>query len=112
LLAVVATITRVMRPAHGSGPRRLHECLSAAIWAVAGFSIPTLAAWFLLKINLAAVWWLNLNNHAGFYRQYPRTYWKWLLVNPVEFAVAAGVPLAVLAMWSIVRNWRMPGEYV
>src|SRR5207253_327112 len=45
-------------------------------------------------------------NHAGFYSHFPRTHWKWLLVNPVELTVAAGVPLTVLAIWSIVGQWR------
>src|SRR4029079_13506910 len=35
-----------------------------------------------------------------------RTYWKWLLINPLEFAIAAGLPLAVLAAWSLIRTAR------
>jgi hypothetical protein len=80
---------------------------SLAAWALAGFMVPCLLAWLILQINLPAVWWLNSRNHAGFYEQFPRTYWKWLLVNPIEFAIAAGIPLAMLAIWSIVRQWRL-----
>jgi hypothetical protein len=60
-------------------------------------------------INLLSVWWLNLQNHAGFYRQFPRTYWKWLLVNPIEFAIAGGVPLVCLAAFSVSRQFRHQG---
>ena len=85
---------------------RLSRCLRLIAWAVAGFLVPALAVWVVLKLNMAAIWWMNFRNHAGFYGQYPRTMWKWLLVNPVEFAVAAGLPLAVLSTWSIVRQLR------
>ncbi len=74
--------------------------------AAAGFSAPGLVAWIVLRINLLHVWWLNFQNHAAFYGQYPRTYWRWLFVSPVEFAVAAGLPLTVLAMWAIFRQRR------
>ena len=76
-----------------------------------GFAVPCLASWWFLKLNLLTVWWLNLQNHAGFYQQFPRTYWKWLLVNPVEWTVAAGVPLSVLAIWSILKQCRQPDGY-
>jgi hypothetical protein len=78
----------------------------AAGWGALAFAIPCLATWWFLKLNLLTVWWLNLKNHAGFYNQFPRSYWKWLLVNPIELAVAAGAPLSVLALWSIVGAWR------
>jgi hypothetical protein len=85
-------------------------------WAAAGFLLPTLAVGVFLKLNMAAIWWLNFRNHTGFYGQYPRTMWKWLLVNPIEFAVAAGVPLAVVAAWSIGRQLcsreERPGRHV
>jgi hypothetical protein len=68
-------------------------------------------------INLFQVWVWNYRNHAGFYDEYPRTYWKWLLVNPVEFALAVGPPILVLAAYSFwnagdgtnrkrCRDWR------
>jgi hypothetical protein len=86
---------------------RLRTWIVPAGWALAGFSVPCLLAWLFMQINLPAVWWLNARNHAGFYEQFPRTYWKWLLVNPIEFAIAAGIPLAILAFWSILRHWRL-----
>jgi hypothetical protein len=60
-------------------------------------------------VNLLNVWWLNYQNHAGFYRQYPRTYWKWLLANPIEVSFAAGLPIVVLAVigcWTVIRDAR------
>ena len=43
--------------------------------------------------NIFNVWQMNLSNHAGFYDQYPRTYWKWLLVNPIELAFSVVLPV-------------------
>ncbi len=46
-------------------------------------------------VNLFSIWIQNLRNHAHFYDHNTRTYIDWLLINPVEAAVAVGVPLAV-----------------
>ncbi len=75
---------------------------SCLIAAVAGFAVPTMWVGWLVRVNLLAVWWLNYQNHAGFYQQYARTYWKWLLVNPVELSFAAGVPVLLWAVASVV----------
>lgn len=60
----------------------------------------------LAELNLLRIWWLNIQNHAGFYEQYLRTVWLWLLINPLELALAAGVPIACLAAASVVRGLR------
>lgn len=86
--------------------RSVGACVLAA---AAGFGIPLLLAWWLWGIDLLAVWRINLSKHAGFYAAYSRTYWKWLLVNPIEFAVAAGIPLAVLSVATTIRGWRTGG---
>ncbi len=51
--------------------------------------------------NFFNVWRLNLTNHAGFYEQFQRTWYKWLLVNPVELMLAVGLPVFVLAMFGV-----------
>jgi len=81
---------RIEQPA-----RRL---LVALACAAVGFLIPIAMLYFTTGMNLFAVWSWNLHNHSGFYSQYSRTYWKWLLVNPIELTIAAGVPLVVLAI--------------
>jgi hypothetical protein len=77
--------------------------------AVAGLVV-VMAATALLyqfaEINLARVWWLNWQNHAGFYDQYSRTVSGWLLVNPVELAFAVGAPIACLAVTSVANALR------
>jgi hypothetical protein len=83
-------------------PRRV----SMAGWGSLGFTVPCLLTWCCLKLNLLTVWCWNFENHAGFYHQFSRTYWKWLAVNPIELIVAVGAPLAVLAAWSIAGPWR------
>jgi hypothetical protein len=70
--------------------------------AAVGFLVPTLLVWWNCRLNLAVVWWLNYQNHAAFYAKYSRTYWQWLLVNPVELVFAAGWPLALLAASCLV----------
>ncbi|MBI5757969.1 MAG: hypothetical protein HZA46_05575 [Planctomycetales bacterium] len=92
---------RIVNPA-----RRL---LIALTLASVGFLLPIAAIYAATGMNLFAVWAWNLHNHAGFYSQFPRTYWKWLLVNPVELSVAAGWPLVLLAIFANCRprtEWR------
>jgi hypothetical protein len=113
----------VGRPAHnmpvaserGISPRdfiELRRWLCIAVAAL-GFALPTFVLWRVAHVNMLNVWWRNYQNHAGFYQQYPRTYWKWLLVNPLELSFAAGWPIALLALvacWSTVRQIRGDGE--
>jgi hypothetical protein len=80
-------------------------CLLAA---AVGFALPTLLLHAFASVNLLNVWWLNFRNHAGFYQQYPRSYWKWLLVNPLELSCAAGWPVTLLAVgacYSVVTRF-------
>lgn len=73
-------------------------------FAAIGFLVPCFAGMIIWRLNLPAVWIQNLHNHVGFYEQFPRTYWKWLFVTPIEFAVAAGMPLAILGIWGMMRE--------
>ncbi|WP_339907467.1 hypothetical protein [Symmachiella dynata] len=75
-------------------------------WAAIGFLLPGVALWWVTGINLLTVWIWNYRNHAGFYAEYPRTYWKWLAVNPLEFCIAAGIPLACCAILGGLRMLR------
>lgn len=83
----------------GIGLRRLLCIVAAAI----GFAIPTIILWCVSHANLLNIWFLNYQNHAGFYGKYPRTYWQWLLINPIELCFAAGWPLAMLALASCIQ---------
>lgn len=69
---------------------------------VLGIMIFTVAATAILfsvvyDCNLLNVWLWNLTNHESFYSEYQRSWWKWLLVNPVELAFAVGLPVAFMA---------------
>lgn len=48
--------------------------------------------------NLIRVWRMNLANHSGFYSQSVRTWFAWFLVNPLELAMAVGLPMATIAL--------------
>jgi methylthioxylose transferase len=78
--------------------------------AAAGWGLPLVLLRLFAHINLVAVWQWNLRNHAAFYDHYTRTYWRWLLVNPIETAFAVGAPVAVVAAIGFRRRlsggWR------
>ena len=65
----------------------------------------------LFDCNLVVVFQHNLTNHAGFYQQFQRTYWKWLLVNPTELAFAVGLPIAGFATMSVIRFIIKPRQH-
>lgn len=95
LLGVVLAVVECRRTDMGKPWRRL---LIATLAAGVAFVAMTLAVWLSANLNLPAVWAANLRNHSAFYDEYPRTYWKWLLVNPLELVLALGVPIAVLVL--------------
>ena len=91
---------------------KFRHCVCVVI-AILGFTLPTFVLWRVAHLNMLNVWWLNYHNHAGFYLQYPRTYWKWLLVNPLELSFSAGWPMALLAFftcWGMVQPIHRQGE--
>ena len=77
--------------ANQSLPRRL--ALIAATGA--GFLGLTLLIWAIIGANPFVIWWWNQKNHARFYVEYHRSYRAWVLGNPIELAVALGVPATV-----------------
>ncbi len=59
----------------------------------------TALGWAVTGADPITVWTWNLKNHARFYVEYPRTYLAWLVVNPIELAIALGLPATV---WCLV----------
>lgn len=55
--------------------------------------------------SMLSVWQWNLVNHAAFYGQFPRTWWKWLPVNIVEMLFSAGLPVCVAAIHGMVHRY-------
>lgn len=67
-----------------------------------------LSAFGYYELNLLNVWSWNLSNHALFYDHNFRTWWKWLLVNPLELTLAVGVPIITLVKCGAWRLFRDP----
>ena len=78
--------------------------IACVVFAGIGFCLPVFLLWQQTNVNLINIWMLNYQNHAGFYQQYERSYWKWLLVNPLEVAFAAGWPVSLFAFITCVRS--------
>lgn len=107
LLAGLLTLWELRSEDTGTDRRRGLRRLSLhTAGAAAGFLIPVAVLWSAYGLNLFAVWSWNYANHAAFYEQFSRTYWKWLLVNPVELAFAVGLPVLIAAGVSCGRVWR------
>lgn len=79
------------------------SCVSIVAGAVVSIGI----IWAAWGLNLPRVWQLNLENHSGFYDQFTRTYWKWLLVNPIELILAAGLPCIVAVVARVRRDGQL-----
>src|SRR5262249_40827925 len=74
----------------------------------AGFVGLTALGWGATGANPAEIWRWNLLNHARFYVEYPRTYPAWLVANPVELAIALGLPSAVWCLAGFARPGTVP----
>lgn len=92
-LLLLLTLLEVHRAPSDTRPRLIVRTIGET--ALAGSIVAALTAlfWLMSDVNLLNVWSWNYHNHAGFYLEYDRTYWKWLLINPLEFALAIGLPL-------------------
>lgn len=113
-----AGLTGGMVLLRGSRQERLRLVAIAGVF-LATFGILIGIFDWLTDCNLLRVWRYNLANHEGFYDQSPRTWWKWLLVNPLEMCLAAGIPVVVLGFHSgfdsfneifASRKTSMPGH--
>ncbi len=80
---------------------RAKQLAACVIAALGSFAALTGLAYLTSSLDLPSVWLQNLRNHAGFYEKYSRTYSAWLLVNPIELALAIGTPVFLFA----VTNW-------
>ncbi len=71
-----------------------------------GFTTILCCGWAVMGANPFVISSWNLYHHARFYDEYPRTYRLWLVVNPVELAIALGPPSAV---WCLVAMFAPRG---
>ena len=90
IVALVILLTPALAPERKAG---------LILTVGAGFLAVTALAWVLTGANPVTVWSWNLKNHARFYVEYPRTYLAWIVLNPIELAVALGLPAVV---WCLV----------
>lgn len=95
LIAALIVATDRTDPAGG----RLRSIARRLLAIGAGFVGATLVWWMVTRADPLAIWWANQANHARFYIEYPRDYWAWIVVNPIELAVAIGLPTA---LWGLV----------
>jgi hypothetical protein len=85
-------------------PEVWRKRVQALLWTGLGFAGLTALIWMTSWANPLAIWWSNQANHARFYVQFPRTYWVWVWLNPLEFAVGLGLPVC----WWLLLGLRAP----
>ena len=78
--------------------RSIPRCSWLILATGLGFLAGAFAWWAATSANPFAIWWVNQRNHARFYVEYPRSYLAWTLENPVELAVALGLPVSAWAL--------------
>ena len=105
LFGVLGTLAFGLRDADRK--RGVMKLLPTLMGVVIGLLVPISALWLIGHLNLFTVWSWNLHNHAGFYEKFTRTYWKWLLVNPLELTFALGVPLICAAIGGLPLRRRL-----
>ncbi len=77
--------------------------LLVGLFALIGFSVFYLILFIAFDYRPLAVARAALSAHRAMAAtEGVRTYWKWVLMNPVECLIFTGLPLSVAALWS----WR------
>jgi hypothetical protein len=74
----------------------------------AGFLAPLLGGWVATGADPIAIWSWNLHHHARFYGEFSRTYSLWLWVNPIELAIAIGLPTVVWCVAGLLFPRTVP----
>jgi hypothetical protein len=74
----------------------------------AGFFTILLCGWAVTGADPFVIGRWNLYHHARFYDEFPRTYRIWLVVNPVELAIALGLPSVVLCLIGLFSPRGVP----
>jgi len=77
-------------------PPRRRDLARLLAAAAGGLLLLPVVLYAGFRYRSLAVWWACWQGNAEFNLLTRRTYWKWLLVNPVEFLAFLGVPLACL----------------
>jgi hypothetical protein len=69
-----------------------------------GFLAPTLLGWAVTGANPFLIWWENQSKHAGFYGENPRSYFPWLVMNPIELIVGLGLSASAWVVVAMVAG--------
>jgi hypothetical protein len=72
--------------------------------AAAGLLLGPALLYLVWDHNVLECWSINLAKNSEFYKLVDRSYWSWVLVNPIELALAMGLPAAILLVM------RLSGE--
>jgi hypothetical protein len=73
-----------------------------------GFLALVLSGFAAVGANPFVIGIWNLHHHARFYDEYPRTYYLWLLANPLETVVAMGLPSAIWCLIGLLSPRKVP----
>jgi methylthioxylose transferase len=73
-----------------------------------GFLLLLCYGWAVTGANPLVIGWWNLHHHARFYDEYPRTYRLWLVINPLELAIALGIPSVIWCVAAVREPLGLP----
>ncbi len=108
-LAVGLIVALMSLTANGLSVR---QRLTLTLWTGVGFLALTLATWVISGANPFVIWWWNQTNHARFYEEFPRSYLAWIVVNPIELAVAIGLPAMVWIVIGLANRTAPRGPWL
>ncbi|MEW4529019.1 hypothetical protein [Maioricimonas sp. JC845] len=108
ILGVETVLLSVREIRDGKRNDVTRQWMRSGLAVLAGVLVPIVLFAVLAEVNLIRVWLWNLSNHALFYDHNVRTYSAWLAVNPLELAIAVGLPISTLAVAGLIRAIRRP----
>ena len=110
VVALWAFLLAIAGLRRGEGPTTRANVLRLGAFAAGGFALPVVLLYVAFGYHSFAVWWACWQANAAFNAQSGRVYWKWLLINPVDFLGFVGVPVACLFVRRVASEvcelWR------
>ena len=106
---IAGALSARVRMREGEGQGVLLSRVGCTVSGVVGGFLIVLVACRLGGYDAVEVWVTALRKHSEFGTQFHRTYWKWLLVNPLEFWAFFGIPAGGMVLWRLAGAGNRAG---
>ena len=111
VVALLSGLLGLVGLRRGGRPASGEEAAKLLAAAAVGWVVPVACLYVAFGYNSLGAWWGAWGENARFNAAQARTWWKWVVLNPLEFLAFLGVPAACLfvsgavgGLWAAARR--------